>query len=77
MVNQMVVVSIFRWVLNLCWKEKMKNMQIWSTYSLFKGWLQITSIVVCRLNLVITVKVSSDTVPESYVYNGYRKFSEK
>ena len=33
----MVVVSIFRWLLNLRWKEKNENIQIWSRYSLFKN----------------------------------------
>ena len=33
----MFVVSIFRWLLNLCWKKKNKNIQIWSRYSLFKS----------------------------------------
>ena len=33
----MVVVSIFRWLLNLCGKEKNENIQIWSRYSLFKN----------------------------------------
>ena len=33
----MVVLSIFKWLLNLCWKEKNENMQIWSRYNLFKN----------------------------------------
>ena len=33
----MVIVSIFRWLLNLRWKEKNENIQIWSRYSLFKN----------------------------------------
>ena len=32
-----VVVSIFIWLLNLCWKEKNENIQIWSRYSLLKN----------------------------------------
>ena len=34
---QMVVVSIFRWLLNWCWEEKNENMHIWSRYSLFEN----------------------------------------
>ena len=33
---QMVVVIIFRWLLNLCWKKN-EDLQIWSRFSLFKN----------------------------------------
>ena len=62
----MVVVSIFRWLLNLCGKEKkwkytdMKQIQPFQ-----KHWLQITSIVVCRFKKTCICSTSTFSVPAS------------